>query len=401
MKILQIAPQVPYPPNDGGRISIYNITKFLSKRGHTIDFVCYLKNSDYDISYKAMSEFSTPYLLPVDTKDSLLGAIKNLVSPVPYNISKFRNRELELFLHDYFANNTPDIVHVDHLHLAWVIDVIRKLSPVPVVLRQHNIEGMIMQRFYEKQTNPLLKLFAYLQHRKFVTYEPATCRKFDVVATITGADEQFLLNQDEKIKTIAITAGINSELLSNEPAEQLIPYSLFHIGSLKWLPNIDALEYFFAEIFPIVLKKHPGTKLYVYGEGAEQIRIPTEFRSAVEIVGYVENIWQAIADKQVGIAPLRIGGGMRLKVIELMAAGKLLVSTSVAKEGIAVVDGVNGLVADTPEDFANKIDDCFTGKIDSTMIIEKGRELTRNEYTWETIAEKFENTYMKAVAKRK
>ncbi len=401
MKILQIATQVPYPPNDGGRIGIYNITKYLAKRGHTIDFVCYLKESDYNISYKAMSEFSTPYLLSVNAKDSICGAIKNLFSPVPYNISKFKTKALELFLRDYFTKNTPDVVHVDHLHLAWVIDVIRELSEVPVVLRQHNVEGLIMQRFYEKQTNPVLKFFAYLQHRKFISYEPFMCRKFDVCATITEADERLLLGQDRDIRTVAITAGVNSDLLSIEPAKQFIPHSLFHIGSLRWLPNIDALEYFFTRIFPLVLKKQPDTRLYIYGEGANHIRIPNDICHAVEIIGYVEDIWQAIGDKQVGIAPLRIGGGMRLKVIELMAAGKLLVSTSIAKEGIAVADGVNGLVADTPEEFAKRIDNCFTGKVDVKSIIEKGRELIRKEYTWETIAEKFENAYLEAIARKK
>jgi glycosyltransferase involved in cell wall biosynthesis len=398
MKILQIAPQVPYPLSEGGRISIYNISKYLALRGHQIDFVCYQQQSDLESAYKALKEYTNPTILPVRTNNSVYGAIANFFSPVPYNISKYKTKALRDFLKNYFQSNRPDIIHVDHLHMAWVIDLIRELSSAPVVLRQHNVEGQIMRRFYEKQRNPLLKAYSRLQYFKFITYEPGMCKKFSLCAAITGEDERTLKKMDNSIQTCFIPAGVEKQLLKIEKPGRLIPYSIFHIGSLKWLPNIDAVEYFFAKIFPLVLEQEPESKFYIYGRGAEELPIPVTLRHAVIVIGYVDDIWPAINDKIVGVAPLRIGGGMRLKVVELMAAGKLLVSTTIAKEGIPVVDGENGFVADDPKEFAKRILACLRNPDSMQSLIDKGRALIRQEYTWESVVKRFEDEYLTLIA---
>ncbi|PIQ11182.1 MAG: hypothetical protein COW71_01220 [Ignavibacteriales bacterium CG18_big_fil_WC_8_21_14_2_50_31_20] len=166
MKILQISPQVPVPTIDGGKLSVSGVTKSLHKLGHHIAFVCYRKEADYELSSYQLSKFCEPFILNVQTGNSIFGALINLFSPIPYNASKYKQRELKSFLIDDLAKNKMDIIQVEHLHMGWIAEVLKKVSDVPVVLRSQNLETSIMKRYTNAQKNIALKLFAWLQHKK-------------------------------------------------------------------------------------------------------------------------------------------------------------------------------------------------------------------------------------------
>ncbi len=391
LKILQISPMVPFPLDNGGRIGIYGITNYLAKRNHKIDFVTFRKGSDYQYAYRELSKISTPHILDIGAENSIPGAVFNLFSGVPYNISKYNKRKLRKFLRQYFKNNSPDIVHVDNLHLGWTIDLIRKYTDCPVVLREHNVELLIMKRFSEAQSNIFLKLYSKWQYKKFLSYEPGTCAKFDLCLMITEEDRKFILDLNPDIKTAVVPAGVESALLERETVP-VIPYSLYHIGSLKWLPNYDALSWFMKDIFPGIIKELPQVRLYLYGEGSDSFKIDDQVKNNVVVKGWVEDIFEEIKDKDLAVVPLRIGGGMRIKLIELMALGKNILSTSVGSEGINAVPGVHLQAADSAEEFRNEIVKYFkTGSMSENG---KARQFVAENYTWEKVAEKLENLYL-------
>jgi polysaccharide biosynthesis protein PslH len=396
MKILQIAPQIPFPLDDGGRIGIYGITNYLHKRGHKIDFAVYRKNCDYNSSFTALKYICNPHILDVQTDNNFFKAGLNFLSPIPYNISKFIKKEMQEFLVRFLNNNEIDIVHVDHAHMGWTIDIIKNIKNVPVILREHNVEMRIMKRFSEYETNPFLRNYALLQYQKFLKYEPKLCEKFDNCIMITREDENEILHYNPKIKTSVIPAGIDPQLLKFT-SKETIPFSLFHIGSLKWLPNLDGLNWFLDEVFPEVIKKIPDVKLFIYGKGCEILEIDPLLKNNIVVKGYVDDIFSEISDKQVAVVPLRVGGGMRIKIIELMALGKSIISTSVGTEGITVKDNENILIADNKQDFLDKITDLFTNKVNSVKMIEAARDFIRENYTWEHVALQFENKYKELI----
>lgn len=397
LKILQISPMVPFPLDNGGRIGIYGITNYLAKRNHRIDFVTFRKDSDYDYAFGELSKICTPHILDIDAENSIPGAAANLFSRVPYNISKYNNRKLRAFLKQYFKNNSPDIVHVDNLHLGWTYDLIREYTDCPIVLREHNVELLIMKRFSEAQQNIFLKWYSNLQYKKFLKYEPETCAKFDLCLMITEEDRKFILDMNPEIKTAIIPAGVESSLLERGTVP-VIPYSLYHIGSLKWLPNHDALSWFLKDIFPGVIKELPQVKFYIYGEGSSSFKIDDAVKNNVVIKGWVEDIFEEIKDKDLAVVPLRIGGGMRIKLIELMALGKNILSTSVGSEGINAVPGKHMLTADSAADFRNEIIRHF--KSGSGLDGAKARQFVAENFTWEKVAEKLENLYLYLLDKK-
>ncbi len=365
MRILQISPFIPYPPTNGGFLSVLGILKGLSNRGHKIDFVCYRKHADYQSSYNELKKYCEPHILDVQTDNNIFDAFLNFFSSVPYNASKYQRKELLEFLKDFFAQNNVDIVQIEHLHMGWVISELRKLTNAPIVLRQQNVETMIMYRFAQKQKNPILKYYALLQYKKFIKFEPGICRQFDLNIMISPTDEKRIKEFDASIKATTIPAGVEDELLKyNSQIKE--PFSLAHIGHLDWYPNYDSLTWFIKEIFPKVLEKFPLAKLYIYGGGkTKNFTPPNELKENIEVVGFVENIWEEIITKSVAIVPLRIGSGIRIKILELLAVGIPIVTTSVGKEGIDVKDYEHLLIADDEINFANKINLIFKNKIDS------------------------------------
>jgi len=395
MRILQIASQIPVPPTDGGKLSVWGVTKSLVKLGYKIDFVCYRNQNNYSESYELLSKYCTPYILNVRTDNNILGAVKNLFSSVPYNASKYYRKELVEFIKEYFLKNEVDIVQVEHLHMGWIVDEIRKFTSAKIILRQQNLETMIMKRFYENQQNPLLKFFAKMQFHKFITYEPMICKKFDMCVMISKIDEQKLRSMNKNINSCVIPAAVNDELF-NHKKKNTIPFSLVHIGHIDWYPNLDGLNWFVNDILPQVVKHEPRTKLFVYGGGStKHYKIPNNLQKNIEVVGFVDNLWKHLENKSLAVVPLRIGGGIRIKILELLATGTNLITTDVGKEGIEISHNKEVLVANSKDDFINMILDYFRNKFNSKELSSNGQNFIKNNYTWDKIGYKFEKLYKK------
>ena len=393
MKILQISPQVPYPLDSGGRLGIYGITKSLAEQGHEITLVTYVKDIPSELNIIELKKICEPIFIKWDTENNLTGVLLNLFSSIPYNISKYYSKNLERFLKDFFRKYTVDIVHIDHLHMAWAIDIIKQITKVPVVLREHNLEMKIMKRFAETESNIFLRYFAAIQYKKFQHYEPKQCRKFDSCIMITKEDEDALVKLSSDIRTNVIPVGVDDKLFKFNNIN-VMPYTLFHIGSLDWQPNYDGLVWFLSEIFPEIINHFPNTKLYIYSKGIEKLEISKEISRNIMICGYVKDIQQEIMDKHVLIVPLRIGSGMRVKIIEMLAIGKIVVSTSIGKEGIDVENGKHILIADDRKEFIKIIKDIFENRVDSKNIIINARNTMKEKYSWEKISNEFEKIYL-------
>lgn len=394
MKILLISPKIPFPPDDGHKKSIFGVIKYLNLAAHEIDVIAYRQN-DIKLNTDGLESFAKLHILDVNTKNSLAGIIKNLFSRVPYNLWKYERTELKKFLREFLSRNHVDIIQVTNAHMGWVIKDIRKLTSAPVVLRQENLEMEIMRRYSENQKNPLLKLYSIIQLKKFINYEPELCGRFDLCVLMSKEDEKKLLKLNPKVKTAVNPVGVDEELLSivrREPE----PYSLVHIGSLNWYPNLDGIKWFLNEVFPQILVKEPRTKLYLYGGGIHaNYEFDKKIKSNIVLKGFVEDIWFEISNKALAIVPLRIGGGIRVKILEMLAAGQNVITTSLGAEGIPVTGDEHLIIADSPEQFSGKILNHFNGGYDSKQLSFNGRQLIRQNFVWPKIAAEFEKNYKK------
>ena len=394
MNILQIAPKIPYPLYDGGAIGIFNITKYLALRGNNITFITFSYDDKTD--YQELQKYCRVLTVKKNNKNSKIGAFLSFFSKVPYTHKKYFCSEIFDLIDEELKNNSYDIVHIDHLHMSIYGKYIKKKYKLPVVLREHNYETLIWERLYKNEKNFFKKMFFKNQYSKINVYEPEECKFFDKCLMVTKDDLNKLLSRNQNINTEVVPAGVDIDYFSNFDNAIIQKKTILFIGSLEWFPNLDAFKWFYKKIFPLVLKKVPDVKLYVIGKNP-----PEEIRNIkdpnVEIYGMVEDIRPFVSKANVCVVPLRIGGGIRIKIIELLSMKKAIVTTSIGIEGIDVIDGEHLIVKDSENDFADTIIKLFN---DDDLVYKlgyNGFNLIKNKYGWNIIAEQIENIYKKLI----
>ena len=399
MKILQISPKIPFPPDDGHKKSIFSVLKHLAMRGHTIDLLAYSHGINDPEIIGELEKYCR--LIPVEsgTEDSFTGALANIFEKAPYNFSKYRTKELEEKLIELFSKSEYDVVHVINAHLAWVIEIVNKYSKAKTILREENLELNIMKRFYERQSNPLVKLYSYSQYKKMKKYEPEICGKFDACVMISDIDKEQLLKLNSNANLFSVHIGIEEELF-NLSKNEVIPNTLAAIGSLNWYPNLDGVNWFINSILPLIVERKNEVKFHLYGGGdKKKLMIPESVKNNIIIEGFIDDIWGSVLNKSLAIVPLRIGSGIRVKILEMLAAGENIISTSIGAEGIPLEKNHHLLIEDEPRKFAETILKFLNGEYDAEKLRSYGREFIKQNYTAEKTAEKFENIYLSLINK--
>jgi len=391
MRILQLTPRIPYPPDDGGKIGIFGITKYLALRGHEITLLSITSNQNSDLS--GLTKYCRVETVVMNTANSYLSMLFNLFSKTPYTISKYHERAVLNKLKDLLQRNRFDIVHVDHLHMAYYGKFIKEKFGLPVVLREYNVESTIWERYYRGISNPLVKAYARLQFKKVYKYESRIVENFDRCFMITEKDKERIQGMNPRVKACVIPAGVDISYFHpmDVPIE---PYSIVSVASMEWLPNVEGILWFYTTIWPLVKEKILQAKLYIVGKNPP-IEVERLAGKDIIVTGFVRDVREYMAKATIFIVPLRSGGGMRIKILNALAMGKAVVSTSVGCEGIDVENGRNICVADTEEEFAERIIELLEDESKRKKLGENGLNLVREKYQWERIAERIEDEYNK------
>jgi len=397
VKILQLSPRVPFPLTEGGSIGIFNITRQLSKHGAKIYFVASSTNQATDIPKELANPCEDVLVVRTPKKYGVKSAIGNLFSKAPVNIQKYHSKDILDKITNFVKGKQIDLIHVDHLHMAYYGLVIGKMIRAPVVLREHNLELKIMERFSESSTNPALRAYAKLQTRKFLRYEPDICSRMDKCIMITEQDRVRLLSMRKDIDAVVIPAGVDTDFF--KPMDLIGgDDSIAYVGSLDWLPNIDGLKWFVDEVMPIIVKSRPNVKLYVFGKNPSHDVEKLNNGKNVFVKGFIEDVRDVYRQARVMIVPLLAGSGIRIKILEAMAAGKAIVSTSVGCEGIKIAPENNIMVADTSQAFADKVLRLLQDDHLCRLIGKEAASFISEEYSWNKIGGMFWNTYSEMIS---
>jgi glycosyltransferase involved in cell wall biosynthesis len=167
---------------------------------------------------------------------------------------------------------------------------------------------------------------------------------------------------------------------------------------MDWLPNDDAITYFCKEILPLIWERNGKIKLYVVGKSPSQaVKELAAKDNRVIVTGRVDDVRPYIVKSKVFVVPLRVGGGTRLKILEAMAMGKAIVSTTIGAEGIAYSQDENILLADSPEECANKTVNAISDSSRIQTLGEKGRELVLESYDWRVVGRQLRHFYKKVI----
>jgi polysaccharide biosynthesis protein PslH len=363
MKILLLCNKSPWPPLEGGPIAMNAMVNGLIKAGHQVKVLA-INSNKYNVSidsipedYRLKTAINAVY---IDLSVKPLHAFLNLFTGRSYHVERFISEDFRRELTKILKEEKFDIIQFETLFTSPYLPLIRQLSDARVILRAHNIEHLIWQRIAEGCTNPFKKLYLFYLASTLKRYEIKTLKLVDGVAAITEKDAEFFRSVAPETPVTSIPFGISSETTGRSSISKPKPGlpTLFHIGSMNWIPNQDGIRWFLTKVWPEVSTRFPELKFHIAGR--EMPGWIKELNSnGVVIDGEVPDAMSYIKSHSVMIVPLFSGSGIRIKIIEGMLAEKAIVTTTIGAEGIDGKDGVHFLIANDVAGFMNAIEKCL------------------------------------------
>jgi len=403
MKILVHMNQLLYPPDTGGKIRSSKLFEKLAQR-HEITIVCFRRTSETDeqaqqmhaccsrletVEWSETAKFSPRFYAELAA---------NLLSPYPYIIAKYYDRRMEARIRDLIRGGEFDLLLCDFLQPS--LNVLR-VPFRPRILFQHNVESVIRRRHYRQTSSLLKKGYLYLQWCKLFRFERRAARAFDHCIMVSERDKEAMQELYGAMNTSVIPTGVDVDYF--RPAEGGVEdeNGLVFTGSMDWLPNEDAMQWFAGEVLPRIRSEVP-VKFSIVGRNpsAAVQRLARE-HEGIEVTGTVDDVRPYIDRAKVYVVPLRIGGGTRIKIFEAMAMGKAVVSTTVGAEGLPVSDGKDIVLADDAEAFARRVVELIKDNSARRRLGEAAARLVRENYTWDAAARVFGEICERVAAGRK
>lgn len=351
MNILLVAPRFPYPPNRGGEITIFNFLKYLSETDR-VTLVCYF---DHESELQYLPELRK-YAEKVITvkrrrKWSPIVVVRWLFLGECYMIARHTCRGMRNVIQQQISDGTFDLIQVESFLLMKNLPVSTKL---PIVLDMHNVFAQIVLRMAESFYNPMVRAVSKLEWRRTQAQEIEAWKRATVNVSVSEADRALLYRVGgASIPCEVVCPGAESR--NSVDRSNVIENRIIFVGSLHYHPNIDALNYFVREILPRIRELYAGVEVLVVGRDPKADLEMLLTQHGVTLEKNVPDVSPFLASAAVEFVPLRVGGGVRMKILEAMAAGKAVVSTTVGCEGLPVVDGVHLLIKDSPIEFARAV----------------------------------------------
>ena len=400
MKILLLCKKFPYPLKDGESIAVHTLSLALSQLGCEISLLAMNTSKHFYQKTELPAEaahFEQVRTVPVDNRIKASAAFFNLFSEESYHIARFVSADFQAALQQMLQETDYDVVQLETLYLAPYISTIRKYSQARISMRAHNVEHEIWERISSHTTNGIKRW--YLKHltQKLRRFEVNSLQQYDMLLPITDRDLRYFRQLGFDKPAVVTPIGIRAEEFRQ--ARELCPSkpSISFIGSLDWMPNLEGLQWFIQKVWPALHQQVPALEFHIAGRNTPanlmQLKKPNVF-----VHGEVPESAPFIDAHCMMVVPLLSGSGMRAKILEGMALGKVVVSTSIGLEGISAEHKKNVLVANTVDQFVDAIAFALHSKPRLNQMARDAQSFVFDEYESVNIAKRVHQAYSKQFA---
>lgn len=382
MNILIVAPTLP-SPSSGGPTRNYYLLKTLALK-HTVSLIA-LNEGDRESVHRCLARLKelthTIQVVPrPEFYPKRLEQLLDVMRGKSYVINSYRLTEMQEAIDRLLASEAYDLVFFESV----LIDCYRLPANVKVVIDQHNIEYEVRLRTFQREKAWVRKWYNWLESRLIKPVEIERCRRANTVV-VTSEREQLALKRMLPRNVIEVVPnGVDTGMFHEQQhLKQEVPGRIIFTGSLEYYPNVDAVLYFARRCWPLIRAEMPGATWQIVGKNPLPEVRKLDGLPGITVIGSVPDMRPYLALAEVAIAPLLIGSGTRLKILEALAMRKAVVSTSLGCEGLSVESGKHIIVADQPEVFAQGVLTLLRNPQMRSAFGKAGRELVEAEYSWE------------------
>lgn len=400
MKILQLCKKFPYPAKDGEAIAVLQMSKALTENGCEVSLFAMNTSRHYVNLHNGLpgelDYYKEIHYVAVDNAIRWTGAIKNLFQRESYHISRFISEEYSKKLIELLQNNHYDVIQLETLYLAPFLQVIKKYSHAMIVLRAHNIEHEIWKRIATQVKFIPKKLYLLYLSNKLKRFEIETLNAYDFLVAITERDLAYFKSLGYKNGCVASPVGFDLKQYLPDYSAFKKPMAISFIGSLDWMPNNEAVRWFLDAVWPIVHKKFPDLEFHFAGRNA-----PADLRninrSQVYFHSDVHDAKSFMIKYPVLIVPVFAGSGIRVKILEAMALGRVVITTSIGLEGIPAKHKEEVILANSVHDFLESIQQCYDNYPDIIQIGQNAHQFVSRHFDSSKLANKLVTAYQKVL----
>jgi len=401
MKILLLTPQLPYPAHQGTSLRNLNIVRGLAMR-HEISLLSFLEENQSDdheaiAPLHALCQQIKTIPAPPHTKS---GRLRHLfTSRLPDMAHRLYSPAFDVALRRLLDETRYDIVQIEGIELARYMDTVRAASPDSrLIFDNHNAETALQRRNFETDKgNPrrwIAAAYSRAQMGRLSRFERWACAMADGITAVSDTDRAELQQNSPKAAITVIPNCIDvSEYTLDEPNP--IPFDLLFSGKMDYRPNVDAVLWFADEVWPRIRAKRPLTTWAIVGQKPHPRLERLRGLDGVTLTGWVDRVQPYLAGATVYVMPFRIGSGTRLKLIEAMASGKPIVSTSMGAEGFPVQSGQELLLAEGVGEMETAVLSLLDDPIARKKLTDNALVFAQ-QYDWRQVIPLFEEVYRRS-----
>ena len=416
MKILALTPQAPYPPMQGTTLRNFYLLRELARR-HDLSLLTFLQAGDTLDAHSPLHDFCRAIrTVPAPPRRGLARrALSSLASPLPDMALRLPSAAFTAALREWLSAEQFDIIQVEGIEMA-AYGLQARQSRTRLVFDDHNAEYVLQRSAFRSDARRPARwhaaLYSFVQWQKLARYERGVMRAYEAVAAVSQTDARALQQIAPGLAVHVVPNGVDTEefapapAITPGPAAGAAPASasasaevqpadadLVFTGKMDYRPNVDAVLWFADEILPRVRAQVPGARFVVVGQQPHARLAPLAARAGVLLTGRVADVQPYIAGAAIYVAPLRMGGGTRLKVLQAMSMAKPIVATMLSCEGLSIRHGREALLADTPAEFAAAVVLLLRDPALGRALGAQARALAVAEYDWRIIGPRMEACY--------
>ena len=393
MKILMLTPYLPYPLLSGGQIRTYNLLKKLASK-HQITLFALIK----DESEKAHISELEKYCQEVRvfkrsrTPFTLRNIVKTAFSTYPFLV--IRNQALTVTgaIQEELSKKNYDLIHVETFYMMSHLPELK----IPSILVEQTIEYLGYEN-YAKTAPFFLRPILNIDVNKIRDWEKHYWQEADQLIVMSGEDKKFIakeLGRDDKIAVVA--NGVDNHWFDQVPRQKTASPTILSVGTFKWLPNREAVDFLVNKIWPLVKTRMKQCKLKIVGNDPSQKVLDYGLKDPnIEVLGQVEDIRYAFNSADLLLAPVFSGKGTRYKILEAMASSTPVVASKIAVEGLGVENGKHVLVSNDANELAELTIKVLTDKKLWQQLSKNNKKFVQDRYDWQIISRKLDAIYQK------
>jgi sugar transferase (PEP-CTERM/EpsH1 system associated) len=395
MRILMITDRPPFPVISGATLRVYNLLQRIAKE-QEVWFAALLATREQADGVAHLRDIcqgvEITNIKPGRALTRPLEGLRYLMTGKPPDLRLQLSNELAEKIRQLVRRIQFDIVHIEFTHMGLYLELLPCELRERSVWMLHDIDWVKFARLSHLEPRAARTARLWLHSQMMRRWKPRFAERFSRCITVSENDRRLLTAANPRLQVDVVPNGVDTQMYQPLKQERKIPAVVF-VGSLDYFPCVDAVIFFCNEVLPHIRRRVSNVEVWIVGSNPRP-EVEELQQNGIHVTGRVDDVRPYYSRSTVCVVPLRAGGGTRLKILEAMALGRPVVSTSIGCEGLDVIDGEHLFIADHPEDFAEKTVRLLTDEPLRQSIINRARELVVSRYDWDIIANQLMQVYV-------